>query len=99
MRDELKQALWARARGRLRVDRGVARILGDRGGVRERGLAVGMSNNTSFLRPITEGTIHARATRIHGGRTTWIWDVEFRDDDDRLCAVTRMTIAVRPRPE
>lgn len=67
--------------------------------VYERGLAVGMSNNTSFLRPITEGTIHARATRIHGGRTTWLWDVEFRDDDERLCAVTRMTIAVRPRPE
>ena len=65
-------------------------------GVRERGLAVGMSNSTSFLRPITEGTIHAHATRIHGGRTTWVWDVEFRDDDERLCAVTRMTIAVRP---
>ena len=31
-------------------------------------------------------------------RTTWIWDVEITDDDGRLCAVTRMTIAVRPLP-
>lgn len=59
-------------------------------------VAMGMSNNTSFLRPITKGTIHAHATRLHRGRTTWLWDVCFRDDDDRLCATTRMTIAVRP---
>jgi len=57
--------------------------------------AVGMSNSTSFLRPITEGTVHAQAVRIHGGRTTWIWDVTFSDDRGRTCAVTRMTIAVR----
>jgi len=60
--------------------------------------AMGLSNNTSFLRPITEGTIHACATRRHRGRTTWIWDVELSDDAGRLCALTRMTIAVRPMP-
>ncbi len=57
--------------------------------------AVGLSNSTSFLRPMTEGTVHATATRLHAGRTTWIWDVHCRDDGGRLCAVTRMTIAVR----
>jgi 1,4-dihydroxy-2-naphthoyl-CoA hydrolase len=57
--------------------------------------AQGLSNQTSFLRPILEGTIHARAQRRHSGRTTWVWDVEFTDDQGRLCAVTRMTIAVR----
>ncbi|HEY4429293.1 MAG TPA: PaaI family thioesterase [Solirubrobacteraceae bacterium] len=60
-------------------------------------MAMGMSNSTSFLRPITEGVVHARATRLHRGRTTWVWDVSFSDDEDRTCAVTRMTIAVRPR--
>jgi 1,4-dihydroxy-2-naphthoyl-CoA hydrolase len=58
--------------------------------------AMGLSNATSFLRPITEGVIHARATRLHKGRTTWVWDVRFSDDADHTCAVTRMTIAVRP---
>jgi 1,4-dihydroxy-2-naphthoyl-CoA hydrolase len=62
-------------------------------------MAMGLSNNTSFLRPITEGVIHARATRLHRGRTTWVWDVRFSDDADHTCAVTRMTIAVRPRPD
>jgi uncharacterized protein (TIGR00369 family) len=58
--------------------------------------AVGLSNNTSFLRPITQGLVHAHATRLHRGRTTWVWDVRFSDDEDRTCALTRMTIAVRP---
>jgi uncharacterized protein (TIGR00369 family) len=61
-------------------------------------MAMGQSNSTSFLRPITEGVIHAIATRVHRGRTTWVWDVRFSDDADRTCAVTRMTIAVRPAP-
>ena len=57
--------------------------------------AQGMSNQTSFLRPIVDGTIHATARRRHRGRTTWIWDVEITDDQGRLCALVRMTIAVR----
>lgn len=61
-------------------------------------MAMGLSNNTSFLRPVTEGTVHALATRLHRGRTTWVWDVRFSDDNDRTCAITRMTIAVRPVP-
>jgi uncharacterized protein (TIGR00369 family) len=60
--------------------------------------ALGLSNNASFLRPMTEGTIHVEATRRHGGRTTWIWDVEHRDDEGRVCAMNRVTIAVRPLP-
>ncbi len=60
--------------------------------------AMGLSNQTSFLRPIVEGTIHGRALRRHRGRTTWIWDVEISDDAGRLCALSRMTIAVRPLP-
>jgi uncharacterized protein (TIGR00369 family) len=61
--------------------------------------AMGLSNNTSFLRPITQGCVHASATRVHRGRTTWVWDVRFSDDADRTCAITRMTIAVRPPPD
>ena len=61
--------------------------------------AVGMSNQTSFLRPISGGTIHAEARRRHKGRTTWIWEVDFTDDDGHLCALSRVTIAVRPIPK
>ena len=57
--------------------------------------SMGLSNSTSFLRPITEGYIHAEAVALHRGRTTWVWEVRFTDDEERLCALTRMTIAVR----
>jgi 1,4-dihydroxy-2-naphthoyl-CoA hydrolase len=59
--------------------------------------AVGQSNSTSFLRPVTKGSVHAEGVTLHRGRTTWVWDVRFTDDDDRLCAITRMTMAVRPQ--
>jgi 1,4-dihydroxy-2-naphthoyl-CoA hydrolase len=56
--------------------------------------AVGSSNLTSFLRPVRHGTVTAEARAIHRGRTTWVWEVEFRNDDAKLCAVTRVTLAV-----
>jgi uncharacterized protein (TIGR00369 family) len=58
--------------------------------------AQGLANQTNFLRPFLSGTIHAVARRRHRGRTTWVWEVEMSDDDGRLCALVRMTIAVRP---
>jgi 1,4-dihydroxy-2-naphthoyl-CoA hydrolase len=61
-------------------------------------VAMGQANATSFLRPITEGHVNAEATVQHRGRTTWVWDVRFSDDAGRLCALTRMTIAVRALP-
>jgi 1,4-dihydroxy-2-naphthoyl-CoA hydrolase len=67
--------------------------------VPEGNMATGLANSTNFLRPITEGYVHALATRVHRGRTTWVWDVRMSDDADRTCAVTRMTIAVRPLPD
>ncbi len=59
--------------------------------------AMGLSNQTSFLRPIVEGTIHATAKARHRGRSTWVWEVEIADDQGRLCVLTRMTVAVRDR--
>ena len=66
------------------------------GVVSEGNVGLGMSNNSTFLRSIREGTNHAVARRDPRGRTTWVWDVELTDDDGRLCAVSRVTIAVRP---
>jgi 1,4-dihydroxy-2-naphthoyl-CoA hydrolase len=62
-------------------------------------VAMGQSNQASFLRPISGGSAHAVATARHRGRTTWIWDCEITDDNGRLCALVRMTIAVRRQPQ
>jgi 1,4-dihydroxy-2-naphthoyl-CoA hydrolase len=62
-------------------------------------VALGQSNSTMFLRPVNTGTVEAEGTPLHRGRATWIWDVSFTDEDGRLCAITRMTVAVRPQPD
>jgi uncharacterized protein (TIGR00369 family) len=61
-------------------------------------VAMGLSNLTSFLRPITSGTVHARAEALHRGRTTWVWEVRCSDDAGHLCVLSRVTVAVREMP-
>ena len=36
-------------------------------------IAMGQSNHTSFLRPVSEGTVHGEARRKHRGKTSWVW--------------------------
>jgi 1,4-dihydroxy-2-naphthoyl-CoA hydrolase len=58
----------------------------------------GLSNYASFLRPVTGGTLDVFAKlRGHDDRE-WTWGHEFRDEQDRLCALVDVTIAVRPAP-
>jgi 1,4-dihydroxy-2-naphthoyl-CoA hydrolase len=61
--------------------------------------AMGQSISVSFLRPITEGAAEVHARARHRGRTTWVWEAEVRDAEERICALAQMTIAVRPIPK
>jgi uncharacterized protein (TIGR00369 family) len=96
VRDELRQPLGITHGG---VYAAIAESLACRGtdsAVAPAGrAAVGLSNQTNLLRPISQGRILATAVPKHRGRTTWIWEVEFLDDEQRLCALSRVTIAVR----
>jgi 1,4-dihydroxy-2-naphthoyl-CoA hydrolase len=50
----------------------------------ERGQVVGVSNQTDFLRAVREDLLTATATPVHRGRLQQLWDVEIRDEQDRL---------------
>lgn len=64
----------------------------------DRGIVVGMSNQTDFLRPVREGAITATATPVHRGRTTQLWEVQIRDGADQLVARGQVRIAnLQPR--
>jgi 1,4-dihydroxy-2-naphthoyl-CoA hydrolase len=72
--------------------------LGTNFGVVDSGrVALGMSNHTTFLRPVSDGHVHAHARRRHAGRLTWVWQVDMTDDAGRLCAWSTMMVAVRDR--
>jgi uncharacterized protein (TIGR00369 family) len=46
---------------------------------------------TNFLRSAREGTIECEARRVHGGRTTQLWDATVSDPDGRPMALFRCT--------
>jgi uncharacterized protein (TIGR00369 family) len=56
--------------------------------------AVGVEINANHLRPMTEGRVTAEATPIHVGRTTQVWQVMLRNEDDKPVCVSRCTVAV-----
>ncbi|MGH2409800.1 MAG: PaaI family thioesterase [Chloroflexota bacterium] len=61
--------------------------------------AVGQEMNASLLRPVPiGGTVTGEALVLHRGRTSMVWDVRIRNDEGKLAAVCRCTIAIRPRP-
>jgi len=61
--------------------------------------AMGQSIAVNFIRPITAGHAEVRAQARHRGRTTWVWEAEVLNAEEKLCATAQMTIAVRPLPK
>src|SRR5262249_28304798 len=59
--------------------------------------AISTSNDTSFLRGAQSESITARGRARHRERTMWVWEIDHTDDHKRLCAVSRVTIAMRAR--
>ena len=79
----------------------LAETLGSIGGSmcvdRERFQIVGQEINANHLRPAMQGHVTGRATPIHLGRRSQVWNIEIRNDDGRLVCVSRLTIAVIER--
>jgi 1,4-dihydroxy-2-naphthoyl-CoA hydrolase len=48
--------------------------------------AVGLSNQTDFLRPHVEGELRVTATPVHQGRTQQLWQCDIAREDGKLVA-------------
>ncbi len=55
---------------------------------------VGLEVNANHIRSVRSGLVYAKATPIHIGRSTQVWDVRISDDQDRTVSVSRITVAV-----
>jgi uncharacterized protein (TIGR00369 family) len=60
--------------------------------------ALGMSISTTFFKPVSAGTLLFVARRVSQMPDVWNWQVEVRDSGDELCAMSMVSIAVRPQP-
>jgi len=70
-----------------------AASLGASAAVEDRGqIAVGVTNVTNFLRPMTSGRVSVRARPIQQGRTQQLWNVDITDQDGRLVATGQLRL-------
>ncbi|MFB6271638.1 MAG: hotdog fold thioesterase [Salinibacter sp.] len=56
--------------------------------------AVGVEVNANHVRPVREGRLTATATPLHTGRSTQVWEIKIRDEEDRLVCASRCTLGV-----
>jgi 1,4-dihydroxy-2-naphthoyl-CoA hydrolase len=57
-------------------------------------LPVGIELNVNHIRSVREGFVTATGVPLHSGRRTAVWDMRVHDDDGRLVAVGRLTLAL-----
>jgi len=60
-------------------------------------MALGQDINANHLRSISSGLVTATARPFHLGRTSHVWHIEIRDEQERLVCVSRLTMAVVER--
>ncbi len=60
--------------------------------------AVGLEINANHIRPVTKGTVTAVCKPLHIGKTTHVWDIQLKNEHDKLVCISRLTIAVIKKP-
>jgi 1,4-dihydroxy-2-naphthoyl-CoA hydrolase len=58
-------------------------------------LVMGIELNVNHIRAVRAGTVTATGTPLHVGRTTAVWDMKVHDEEGKLVAVSRLTLAIR----
>lgn len=58
---------------------------------------VGIEINANHLRSARDGKVIGRASPIHIGRTTQVWEIKIRNERSELVCVSRLTVAVIDR--
>lgn len=54
----------------------------------------GIEISANHLRSIREGMVIATATPIHKGRTTQLWEIKIKDEQDNLISLCKLTTIV-----
>lgn len=53
---------------------------------------VGTELNISHLKAIKQGSATGKASPLHLGRESQVWQIEIRDESHRLCAIARLSL-------
>ena len=55
---------------------------------------VGVEINCNHLRSARDGWVYGKATPVKIGRKIQVWNIEIKNDDGKMVAVSRLTLAV-----
>lgn len=59
--------------------------------------AVGLEINANHVRGVRSGWVYGKATPLHIGRTTQIWEIKITNEEDKLVCISRLTMAIIDR--
>ena len=57
-------------------------------------ICVGLEINANHIRSARQGYVTGKATPLHLGATTHVWDVKIYDDMEKLICISRLTVAI-----
>ncbi|UJH91256.1 PaaI family thioesterase [Antarcticibacterium sp. 1MA-6-2] len=57
----------------------------------------GIEISANHLKSISEGDVFARATFLHKGRTTQLWNIRITDAEENLISIVKLTTIALPK--
>jgi 1,4-dihydroxy-2-naphthoyl-CoA hydrolase len=61
---------------------------------RSKQTCVGLEINANHVRAVKDGLVKGIAKPIHLGRSTQIWEIKIFDEGEKLCCISRITMAI-----
>ena len=61
----------------------------------EQYIPLGLEMNANHIRSTKKGRVIATAILIYQGKTTQVWNIDIKDEQDQLISVMRGTIAIK----
>lgn len=57
----------------------------------------GIEINANHIKSKREGIVTAKATPIHIGKSTLVWEINIKDENDKLICISRCTVGAVPK--
>lgn len=61
---------------------------------RNKSYCVGLEINANHIKSAKSGFVTGKATPIHIGRKTHVWDIKITNENDDLVCISRLTVAI-----
>ena len=66
---------------------------------REKYVALGLDINANHTKSAGKGFVYGKASPLHLGKLTQVWEIRMTNEEGQLCSISRLTMAVIPKAE